>query len=146
METIQSFFRQKKRATAFFLAGAIAVMSFLPKIVSAFNLNAGYYTYPESTCTWGDNSEAMNCNNEYYNGSYTQTGLAFNQAFYTFDKMFLPPDAAAGIGNRGWPLGAQFYLQARPGYEKEEYAMFNGRHTYCSGSHEIGRASCRERV
>lgn len=139
METIQSFFRQKKRATAFFLAGAIAVMSFLPKIVSAFNLNAGYYTYPESTCTWGDNSEAMNCNNEYYNGSYTQTGLAFNQAFYTFDKMFLPPDAAAGIGNRGWPLGAQFYLQARPGYEKEEYAMFNGRHTYCSGSHESAR-------
>ena len=135
MKTVRSFFHRKKRATAFFLAGAITVTSLLPKIVSAFNLNAGYYTYPESTCTWGNDSDAM----KYKPEEYEPTGLAFNQSFYTFDKMFLPPDAAAAIGNRGWPLGGQFYLQARPGYENEKYSMFNGRHTYCSGSHEPAR-------
>jgi len=138
MKTIQTFFHKRKRTIAFFMAGTIAAVSFLPRIVSAYNLNDGWYSLPQAECTWGDNSEAMQCNNQLYGSQYKQTGLAFNNAVYGFNTLLLPPEVAAKLDpTKFWPLGAQMFLTARPGYENAEYAMFNGRHTYCSGSHEV---------
>lgn len=141
METIQAFFHKRKRATAFFLAGAIAAVSLLPRVASAYNLNEGLYGLPEVECTWGDDSVAMKKNKEHGN-KYIPTGLAFNMAIYRLDPGQLPPEVASILKQKGrWGLGGQVFLAARPGYENPEYAMFDGRHTYCSGNHESAAAS-----
>ncbi len=73
MEKIQAFFHKRKRATAFFLAGTITTVSFLPRIVNAYNLDDGWYSTLETTCAWEDDSEAMQVNRDKYGGQYTLT-------------------------------------------------------------------------
>lgn len=134
MKKIQTFFHRRKRTMAFFLAGAIAAASFVPKLVSAYNLDDGWYSSPQAECTWGDNSLAM----QNKPAKYVPTGLAFNSAVYTFNPALLPPETASKLNiNEYWGLGAQNFLVMRPGYENSEFAMFDGRHTYCAGTHEV---------
>jgi len=138
MEKIQAFFRKRKRATAFFLAGAITAVSFLPRIVNAYNLDDGWYNIPEAACTWGDDSEAMQVNHTRYKGRYTPTGLAFNNTIYPFNPNLLPLEEVVKLDPaKIWGLEGQMFLTARPGYENPEFAVFNGRHAYCSGTHEV---------
>ena len=76
MEKIQTFFRKRKRAAAFFLAGAIAAASFLPKIANAIVLDE-LWNDPRAAATWGNDSPAMQDNVAVWGGKYIQTGLAF---------------------------------------------------------------------
>lgn len=49
--------------------------------------------------------------------------MAFNENFYS------------SFQTNGWPLGAQMYLEKRPGEDNSEYDEFDLEHTYCTGSH-----------
>ena len=134
MEKIQTFFRKRKRAAAFFLAGAIAAASFLPKIANAIVLDE-LWNDPRAAATWGNDSPAMQDNVAVWGGKYIQTGLAFNYAVYGFNPNLHPPAVWQAWGDNYWPLGVQTYLTQRQGYGNSDFAMFDGRHTYCSGSH-----------
>jgi len=141
MQKIQRFLRERKRTLAYLLAGAIVAVSLLPKIASAFTLENGYidwYGQEAAKCTWGDNSEAMQKNHDRHGGKYIPTGLAFNSANYMVNQAAIPPEMLQelGLNEVYWPLGAQMFVVMRSGYENEEFAMFHGRHTYCSGNHE----------
>lgn len=94
---------------------------FIQQRVQGFILS-DFYDHPAVAPTWTDAPDQWIAAHPQYAG-YKKTGLAFNLSGY--------------YDNKSWPLGGAMYLQARPGYENpEEFKKFEGRHTYCSGSHE----------
>lgn len=81
-----------------------------------------FYDLPTVAPTWGNAPEQWLANHKRF-GRYEKTGMSFNSSIY--------------YANKGWPLGAVMYLQARDGYENpEEFKKFEGRHTYCTGNHQ----------
>lgn len=81
-----------------------------------------FYDLPTVAPTWRNAPEQWLANHKRF-GRYEKTGMSFNSSIY--------------YANKGWPLGAVMYLQARDGYENpEEFKKFEGRHTYCTGNHQ----------
>ena len=82
----------KKRIIALTVATVLIATSFLPKLVSAYNLEDGWYTKPEVVCTWGDDSEAMQwiANNPDIGGNFDPTELKlvlFDASYFGADMV-----------------------------------------------------------
>ncbi len=113
--------RQRRRIIAALTAVILLAAFFIQQRVQGFILS-DFYDHPMAAPTWGDAPEQWIAAHPRY-ANYKKTGLAFNLSGY--------------YDNKSWPLGGAMYLQARNGYENpEEFKHFEGRHTYCSGSHE----------
>lgn len=113
--------KQRKKIAAMLVASMIFATS-LPNTAEAFKINWG--TDPRVEQSWTDfaKNEAGK-----YKLHYTNMGL--NEAWHDITK--------------GWPLGAQMFLQVRPGtdsdktYGNDEIAKkFDGHQLYCTGNHE----------
>lgn len=113
--------RQRRRIIAALTAVILLAAFFIRQQAQGFILS-DFYDHPAVAPTWTDVPDQWIAAHPQYAG-YKKTGLAFNLSGY--------------YDNQSWPLGGAMYLQARNGYENpEEFKRFEGRHTYCSGSHE----------
>lgn len=113
--------KQRKKIAAMLVASMILVTS-LPNTAEAFKINWG--TDPRVEQSWTDiaKNDAPN-----YRLHYTNMGL--NEAWHNITK--------------GWPLGAQMFLQVRPGTDSDKTGgndeiakKFDGHQLYCTGNHE----------
>lgn len=104
------------------LVASMIIVTSLPNTAEAFKINWG--TDPRVEQSWTDFAK-----NEGTKRNLHYTNMGLNQAWHDISK--------------GWPLGAQMFLQVRPGADSnktkgnDEIAKkFDGHQLYCTGNHE----------